>query len=207
MKIHDVEQLSPEWFAVRRGIPTSSHFGEILTQKTRKFSASSSKYADKLLAEWLIGESITVDASGFMGRGTEMEAEARTWFEFTRDVDVEQVGFVTNDAGTVGCSPDGLIGADGGLEIKCPSAHIMVSRMLTPDTDYELQVQGNLMVTERRVWTRLYYHPTLPSVVMRFQRDEELIGQLGAALATFNARLEEKRSRLLAMGCVPAGAE
>ncbi len=204
MKIHDCEQGSEAWFAVRRGIPTASHFAQILTPKERKYSKSAGKYADKLLAEWLIGESVTIDASGFMARGTDMEAEARSWYEFDQDVDVVQVGFVTSDDGGVGCSPDGLVGDDGIVEFKCPSAHVHVGMMLASPDDYLLQVQGNLWLTGRHWAHRVSYHPTMPRVIDPWLRDEELIGQLGAALERFNHELAQKKARLLAMGAVPA---
>lgn len=208
MKVHDVQQGSPEWLAARRGMPTASGFDRIVTAKTRKLAAGRAGYMHELLAAWLIGEEVTGDdgGAGFMARGTALEDEARKWYSALRDVDVQQVGFITTDDGAYGCSPDGLVGDDGVVEIKCPSAKVMVGYLLDDDAArdaYYAQLQGSLLVTGRQWADLVVYNPFLPSTVGRVERDDEYLAILAPALVTFCAELRDARARLLALGCEP----
>lgn len=201
MKIIDCVQGSQQWLDLRVGVLTASKMDRILTPKTRKPSTQATKLAYEMLAEQVLGRSLNDASSGFMERGSEMEAEARAWYEFERDVDVVQVGLVLRDDERVGCSPDGLVGEDGGVEIKCPSAAVHMGYLLDgPGDDYYCQVQGSLWVTGRKWWDLVSYTPGFPTVCLRFQRDEEFIGALSAATETFLSNLDEYRARLRAMG-------
>jgi hypothetical protein len=200
MIIHDCPQGTPEWAAVRLGIPTASRVGDILTPKTLKLSGSAGKYRNQLVAEWLCGHPIDwSDGAGWMERGRDMEAEARKWYAFSRDCDVRQVGFISRDDGLFGCSPDGLVGDDGGLELKCPALHTHVGYLLNP-TDlaeqYRGQVQASLYVTGRAWWDLVSYSPDLPAVELRIEPDEDYIDALDMALAGFIGNLLDCRERL-----------
>ena len=142
MKILDMEQGTQEWMMARLGMPTASQFDRLLTPKTRKPSASRIRYSAELLTEWLLGQPLEWGSSAWMERGTDMEGEARKYYEMQYDVEVRQVGFVIRDDDAVGGSPDGLIGDDGGLEIKVPSALTHVQYMLGDAIDYVGQVQA-----------------------------------------------------------------
>jgi hypothetical protein len=127
-----------------------------------------------------------------MQRGQAMEERARASYAWDNDCEVEQVGFVTNDAGDVGCSPDGLIGDTGGLEIKVPSAKQHVAYLLEPQRlvdAYKLQLHGSIWVCERTWWDVYSWHPSIPAVCQRVERDEHIIEQLAAAVAAFNEQL------------------
>jgi hypothetical protein len=205
MIIHRCKQGTPEWTALRIGIPTASEFDRILTPKTRKPSSQADGYMHQKLAEWSLGEPTDAAASQYMTRGSELEAEGRAWYEFEYGVRVDQVGFITNDAGTIGASPDGLIGDEGLIEIKCLAAVNHVAALLGDADDYVLQVQGQLWISGRKWCDRCYYHPTIKPFVERVECDEECIGQLAAAVEAFNVRLDEAKKRLLAMKCQPKG--
>lgn len=206
MILLDVKQGSPEWIAARIGIPTASHFGRILTPATRKVSAQAKEYMMSLLAEWLIGEPADVAVTGFMDRGTELEPLARAWYANERDVEVKPVGCVLRDDRLVGASPDGLVGEDGSLEIKCPSAKVHVSYLLEGlPTTYFAQIQGALWLTGRQWTDLLAYHPELPPVVARILRDEDYIAALDAAVSAFVETMLRTRDALLALGCQPSG--
>lgn len=196
----DVEQGTPEWEAARIGIPTASRFDEILTPKTLKPSTSATKYRSQLLAEWLCGTSIDFSGnSGFMDRGKEMEPEARAWYEFSRKCEIDRVGFVLRDDGETGGSPDGLVGVDGGIEIKCPAIHTHIGYLLEPATlvsDYRGQTQGYMYLTGRAWWDVISYHPDLPKVVQRIPRDEEYIAALDRALNVFIEYLTAAKKQL-----------
>ena len=131
MKIIDCEQGTPEWIKARLGIPTASEFHKIVGNATGELSRSrdkkglsetARKYAYRLVAETLLERELdrVPGTPWAMERGKRLEPLAREQYAFTHDVELRQVGFVTTDDGRVGCSPDGLIvGARGGLEIKC----------------------------------------------------------------------------------------
>lgn len=196
MIVHDCVQGTPEWLNLRLGIPTASRFDDILTPKTRKPSASARKYRAELLAEYLIRAPMDSPASPWMERGTALEPEARAWYAFETGADVRQVGFVTRDDRLVGGSPDSLIGEDGILEIKCPSATNHVLYMLNDDPGYIGQCQGLLYLTGRAWVDLLSYNPVLPPVVIRVERDEEYIADLCRVLDAFVEVLEADKARL-----------
>ena len=144
----------------------------------------------------LTGESVDVDSSKFMQRGSELEDEAISWYEMDQNVDVNRGGFVTNDDGTVGGSPDGLIGDSGGLEIKSLEAknHVIAMSNMKPFlSDHRIQVQVNLWITCRDWWDVLLFHPCskMDSIIVRVYRDEKVIGFIESALDKFYSILNE----------------
>lgn len=169
----DIEQRTPAWFALRVGKPTASEFSKIVTSKGEP-SKSASAYALTLAAELFAGK--TVDAwegNSHTERGRELEAAALERYEFTRDVEVRRVGFVTTDDGVTGCSPDGLIGDDGLAEVKALKAENHIKAILyfrkhgRCPTDYVQQTQGQLMICGRAWCDLIFYHPELPMLVIR----------------------------------------
>lgn len=207
--VNDIEQGTPEWHGLRLGIPTASCFDKIVTPAKGDLSTQSSAYLHELLAEWLSGEPGDSFSSRWTERGTELEPEARAFYSFERDVDVEQVGFVFGDETRMfGASPDGLIGDDGMLELKNPKPSTHLGYLLAGKlpTTYRAQVQGSLMVTGRQWCDFVSYCPNLPPLIVRVERDVEFIAKLRAALETFVARIHESRAALLDKGYAPARA-
>lgn len=203
MIVHDVKQGSDEWRELRAAKPTASNFGNIITAVTMKVSASSHPYMCTLIAEHLIGPMEETDTK-FMQRGTALETVAIHYYEFmaskrSHKVKVERVGFVTNDEGTVGGSPDGLVGEEGGLEIKCRGAGKHVAGLLGRYTQDLPQIQGLMWLTERTWWDLLYYNPEIPPAITRITRDEEYISRLKAALDVFVPTLAQKRDEVVEM--------
>lgn len=200
----ECEQGSDEWYAARLGIPTASCFSKIITPKTMKPSASAIPYRHKLLAEWLMGLSLDFVNTEVMERGKGLEAEAVRWYEFETDCDTEAVGFMTTDDGLVGCSPDRLVGANGLAEIKCPLPHTHVGYLLDGvDDAYRCQLQGQLWVAEREWVDFVSYHPTMPKVKIRVQRDEPFILALREAVEAFCESMEQGKQQLIELGAVP----
>lgn len=201
MIILDCEQGSYEWEQARLGIPTASAYSKILTPSTLKLSKSAAPYRNQLLAEWLVGHSLDLTPqTAWMERGTEMEPEARAFYEMHHDCTVERVGFVLRDDGRTGGSPDGLVGDDGGLEIKCPALHTHVDYLLNNSAladAYRVQVQGYLYLTGRAWWDIISYTPELPHVCVRIERDEVFAAALDQALADFLADLDAAREILM----------
>lgn len=201
MIVHDVIQGSAEWARLRMGIPTASNFEKILTPGGKP-SKQSEAYRRHLLAEMLIGLPIDAPKTSWMDRGVDMEDEAVCFYEFERDVAVQKIGFVTDDAVTIGASPDRLIGEDGLLEIKCPSPAVHVGYLMAEgaDGDYSVQLQGQMLVTGREWVDICSYHPAMPSVIVRVPRDEPFIDKLRTALIEFSESLLADAKALRAKG-------
>ena len=201
---HEVEGGSPEWFHVRMGIPTASCFDKLLTPKTLKPSTQAIGYMHHLLAEWALGVPLQGEGTDFMDRGTQLQDEAVRLYEMDHDADTQNGGFCTTDDGLVGCSPDRLVGEDGGLELKCPAPHTHIRYLLgSPVDDYLLQVQGSLWVTGRKWWDVMSYHPDLPAKYVRVLPNPVVQDALSGALTGFLADLRDAREQLKALGIVP----
>lgn len=204
MIVYDVEQGSIGWQLIRMGIPTGSNFDKIITAGG-KLSSQSEGYLRHLIAESLLGGPIDAPKTAWMERGSEMEGEAVSYYELEREIAAPKVGFITNDAGTVGVSPDRLIGDDGLLEIKCPAPQTHVGYLLYSEVDqaYRTQLQGQLWITGRAWVDICSYCPAIgknPAVIVRVERDEEYIAKLAAAVLEFSERLEAEKARVAAMG-------
>lgn len=196
MKIIDCQQYSDKWWEVRLGIPTASRFDSIIT-KTGKQSTASVKYMNELLAAYLLGHPLEQFATDLMARGSSLEQDAANLYAFAHDVDVVQTGFVLTDDGRIGCSPDRLIGKDGGLEIKTPQPAVHVGYLLGNIADeYKQQLQGCLYVCEREWWDIVSYNPDMPRAEIRVYRDEEYINTLAIYLIEFCDELWEKKQQL-----------
>lgn len=195
MKIIECEQGSVEWMMARLGMPTASRFDRILTPKTRKPSGSRTAYRAELLAEWLMGQPLDWGTTAYMERGMDLEDEARRYYALQLDVEVVQVGFMTRDDGLVGGSTDGLVEADGVLEIKCPMTAQHVRSMLGEAPEYVGQMQGYMYLTDREWCDMLSYHPDLPPVITRIERDDSYIAALLPVLDEFVERLGIEKER------------
>lgn len=197
IKITDVEQGQPEWFALRAGIPTASNFDKIFTSKGDK-SKSANGYMNTLLAEWMTGAKDSIKQSEWMARGIELEPDARNAYEFIKDCDVEQVGIVFRDKSRlVSCSPDGLM-EDKGLEIKCPAPGTHVGYLMDQKlpTAYIPQVQGSMWVTGLDSWDFMSYHPDMKPVIITVERDNKLMTAIDGIMSDFLESMIEKRAKL-----------
>lgn len=205
MKIIQCQQGTEEWFAARRGIATASEFSRVLTPAKGKLSAQAQDYACELVAELAINETpeaIESFTSRAMQYGIDTEGEARKFYQFDRDAEVSQVGFCVTDCGRFGCSPDGLVGDDGGLELKCPLPKTQVQYLVNeglPDC-YKCQVHGALVVTGRPWWDFMSYCHGLPPLIIRVHRDE-FTDKLADALDEFWTKFYEPAfAKVKAMG-------
>jgi hypothetical protein len=201
----DIQQGSAAWLELRAGIPTASQFHRILTP-SGKPSAQATDYLHGLLAERMMGHPLVEHVSLWMQRGADLEGEAVTFYEFQRETTTERLGFVTNDAGTIGASPDRLVGDDGLLEIKVPKDSTHVGYLLAEPVDqaYYPQIQGQLWIAERQWLDVLSYHPEMPPALIRVARDEAYIAKLSAAIEAFAASLAQHAQVLRTRGWLPA---
>lgn len=177
-------------FPVLAGMPSPSCFDQIITTKGEP-SKQREKYLYKLAGEAVAGIREDDYTSFAMQRGTEMEAEAKAFYEFTTGQTIQEVGFVKNDI--CGGSPDGLIGDDGIIEIKCPLVNTHVEYLLNNKmpTTYFQQVQGYLFITGRSWLDLMSYYPGLKPLVVRVQPDKAFHKSLEVELIKFNRELKE----------------
>lgn len=184
MRTINCEQGTEEWFAARLGVPSASMFSKIVTTKG-VWSTQADSYINQLVAEQLTGEREEVYQSHHMIRGTELEPEARDLYCLMKDVEVQEVGFCLHDTLKAGCSPDGLVGDKGGLEIKAPAsaAHVEYLRGGVLPSRYKQQVMGCLWITGREWWDFVSYHPSMKPLIVRVERDEDYISDLAECVA------------------------
>lgn len=194
--IYDFEQQTPEWDAAKLGMFSGSSF--------HIFLGSSEKKKEKLwekVAERRYMDSDNEDFfSPFTERGNLLEPEARRLYSAVNEVEVSQVGLVEEDGefdGWAVCSPDGLVGDDGIIEIKTLAAKLFL--LFTEDKDkiyikpeHRTQIQYNLFVTERKWCDLVYYHPRAGFRIIRIERDEEYIEKIKTALRECIKFIEER---------------
>jgi len=200
MIIHNMEQRSDEWFAIRQGIPTASAADKILTP-TGKLSTQSRGYMCQLIADRAGYPEPPFDPTEWMLRGIELEDEARRLFEFETGRTVTEVGFVTTDDATAGISPDGLIYADGepvaGFETKSPMAKTHIGYLLDGELPkyYKCQVHFSMAVTGLTKWWFQSYFPGLDPLIVLVSADDytekvkDAITKFTNLLATESKRL------------------
>lgn len=190
MKVLTCEQRSVEWFQARCGIPTASEFDKIITT-TGIQSKQRTKYMYGLAGEKLGGIVEEGYQSAAMLRGNELEAEARAFYELINEP-VQTVGFCLSEDG-YGASPDGFVGKNGLIEIKCPIISTHVEYLLKNElpSDYIQQTQGQLLVTGREWVDFVSYYPGLKPLIVRVNRNETFLSLLKKELNTFIQELNE----------------
>lgn len=199
MKIHNVQQGSVEWGLLRAGIPTASDFDALVTPlgKVKTGEGPKSYLAKKVAEAWQGGPLLEFNSFD-MEAGQILESEARPWFEAMNDCEITTVGFITSDGGRMGCSPDGLIGDDCGIEIKCPKVENHVGYLLNGElpSDYVAQVQGSMFVTGFTQWKFLSYRRRFPNLVLNVERDAKFQLSLAEALGDFFDKFDAAMKRM-----------
>lgn len=199
MKTIHCEQKSSEWLQARCGIVTASEFDKIISPEwTPRKGLGVDSYLHKKAAERIMGYVAQSFSGGAMEQGNIMESRALPWYEFRYNTPIERVGLCLSDDGKVGCSPDGLIGSDAGIECKCPEAHTHVKYLLggCVPKEYLAQIHGSMYVTGRKEWIFMSYSPFFPPLIIRVLRDEAIQKAIGDALTTFVAQLDAAEVRL-----------
>lgn len=193
-------QGSVEWMLARAGIPTASEFDNLLTPefKPRTGETPRSYLAKKVAEAWQGGPLVQFNTFD-MEQGHILEHEAVPWYEFEFSEPVRRVAFATTDDGRTGCSPDGLIGEDGGIEIKCPQVHTHVGYLLKGGVpkDYLAQVHGAMFVTGRAWWKFLSYRRHFPPLLVLVERDDKIQEAISEALASFRADFDRAMAHLI----------
>lgn len=204
-QIFECAQYSSEWWQLRRGIPTSSRFDRVLTPGTGKPSAQQEDFIAELIAERVhVTDEYTPFDDGVwpsyqndeMAEGLRREPEARAWYSMERDADLRLVGFVLSECGRFGCSPDALVGEDGGLELKNPAPKTHLKYLLRGGLpqEYKCQVHGSLIVTGRAYWSFMSYCPGFPPLLVDV-RPDEFTDKLRDELERFHERYQQTLAR------------
>lgn len=199
----NIIQGSPEWFSQRLGKVTASRVADVVAKTKSGWGASRANYMAELIAERLTGETAERFTNAAMQWGTDCEPDARMAYEFRTDATVIQTGFVSHPSiGMTGASPDGMVDADGLIEIKCPNTATHIDTLLgqSVPAKYETQMQWQMACTGRAWCDFASFDPRLPEAmrlfVSRVLRDEKRIAELETLVAAFLAEIDGKVAEL-----------
>lgn len=202
----EVVQGSTEWKALRCGKVTASRVADVVARTKTGYSASRANYLAELIAERLTDTPAPSFTSAAMQHGTETEPEARAAYEFYQGVAVDQVAFVPHPRiDQAGASPDGLVGEDGLVEIKCPNTATHLETLLgqAVPAKYADQMQFQMACTGRQWCDFVSYDPRMPEhmrlFVRRVARDEARIAHLETEITSFLRELTTKLAELNAI--------
>lgn len=200
--INDIKQGSQEWLDVRLGKVTASKVSAIMTNgKGGNMSKTAETYMMDLIAEILTGEPKPFFENDSIRWGNDNESSARAMYEIREWLEVKEVAFIKHSE-FVGVSPDGLVGDDGLLEIKCPNTTTQIKRALSGDysADYKAQIQMQLWVSGRQWCDFLSFDPRLDCdagyLIQRVERDEEYIEDMKTRVEKFVNTMQETIKKL-----------
>lgn len=204
--MNNIVQGTEEWFAARAGKVTASRIADVLATIKSGESASRANYRAQLISERLTGKVEESFTNSHMERGTALEPYAREAYELQTGSIVEQVGFIDHPVIAMsGASPDGLVGLDGCIEIKCmtQSNHIKCLIDNKHPKKYYPQMQWQLACTGRK-WNDFVsfcpeFETDLQIFVERVKRDDEYISSIEKEILLFNKEIEETIKKLKAI--------
>lgn len=198
-----MEQRSAEWFAARLGKVTASRVADIVAKTKSGYSTSRANYMAELVCERLTGMQGESFSSAAMVWGTNTEPMARSAYESRMAELVEETGFVLHPTiSMAGASPDGLIGDDGLVEIKCPNTATHIDTLLSDGapSKYMTQMQWQMACTGRKWCDFVSFDPRMPEemqmFVIRVERNDDLITELEREVEKFLSELEDKITQL-----------
>jgi hypothetical protein len=202
MKILQIPQGSTEWMMARCGVVTASEADALLTPEfaIRKGEGVQT-YIYQKLAEKIMGYKADAGFTWEMNQGNVTETLALPWYEFAHDAKIDRVGFCLSDDGRIGCSPDGLLGEDGGIEVKSPQPPKHIQYLLAGDVPkaYRVQVQFSLYVTGRKWWKFLSFHPFLSQMLIHVEPDPAAQQAIAEALERFFKEFDAAHAKLAPM--------
>lgn len=198
-----MEQRSDAWFAARAGRATASRIADIVAKTKSGYSASRANYMAQLVVERMTGKVAESFSNAAMDWGTEQEPYARAAYEAHSGVLVDEVGMVDHPTVAMsGASPDGLVGEDGLVEIKCPTTatHIETLMEKAAPKKYIDQMQWQMACTGRKWCDFVSFDPRMPQglqlFVKRVERDDEYIAELESEVAAFLQEVSDKVQKL-----------
>jgi len=198
-----MEQRSAEWFAARLGKVTASRVADVIAKTKSGYSTSRANYMAELVCERLTGMQGESFSNAAMVWGTNTEPMARSAYESRMAELVEETGFVLHPTiSMAGASPDGLIGDDGLVEIKCPNTATHIDTLLSDGapSKYMTQMQWQMACTGRKWCDFVSFDPRMPEemqmFVIRVERNDDLITELEREVEKFLSELEDKITQL-----------
>jgi len=198
------EQQTPEWFADRLGKVTASRLSDVMAKTRTGYSATRNNYMTQLVLERVTNSRAEGYTNAAMAWGTEQEPFARAAYEAHTGQMVDEVGFIPHpEIEGTGASPDGLVGDDGMVEIKCPSSSTALECWLTKaqggdpvDSKYYAQMQWQMRCADRSWCDYVVFDPRMPAkaqlFVHRVNRDEKFIAEAEDEVITFLTELDIK---------------
>lgn len=197
-----MEQGTEEWFAARLGRVTASRVNDIVARTKTGYSASRDNYLAQLVCERLTGKGAESYTNAAMAHGTETEPLARAAYEMKNSVLVDEVGFVQHPTLMAGASPDGMVGQDGLIEIKCPQTNTHIDTLLSGKipNKYKAQMTWQMLCTGRQWCDFISFDPRLPQelqmFVQRYPYDVEYANQLENEVKLFLAEVDKTLTTL-----------
>lgn len=198
-------QGSDEWRQARCGKVTASRIGDLMAKTKTGWGAGRANYMAELIAERLTGTPAEQYENAAMLWGKETEARARDIYAFHVDADVDLVGLIDHPKiAMTAASPDGLIGADGLVELKCPNTATHIDTLLgaVVPSKYVLQMQWQMACTERAWCDFASFDPRMPGhmqlFVSRLVRDDKQIAEIEACVVRFLSEIDDKLAALTA---------
>lgn len=199
-----MEQGSDAWFNIRIGKVTASRVADVLAKTKTGYSTTRDNYMAQLVCERLTGQKGESFTNAAIQHGTETEPLARAAYEARYDVLVDEVGFVPHPSIIMaGASPDGLVGEDGLIEIKCPNTATHIETLLSESVPnkYYTQMQFQLSCTRRKWCDFVSFDNRLPTelqmFVKRVPRDDMYIKLIEDEIVKFLAELDTKINQLM----------
>ncbi|MFD1121867.1 lambda exonuclease family protein [Methylophilus flavus] len=199
-------QRTEQWFKDRLGKFTGSRFVDVMARNKRTGEPLKA-YHDLIMdivVERITGEPIDGPQGFALQWGTDVEPAAREAYELETGMSVVETGFLVHPKfDFVGCSPDGLIDDDGGLEMKCPKASRVHLERFTDGLpeEYKPQVQGCMWVTGRQWWDFVSFDPRMPAshqlLIISIERDDDYIKQLESAVIEAEALVQVRLANIL----------
>ena len=191
-----MEQGTEEWFAARLGRVTASRVQDIVARTKTGYAASRDNYLAQLICERLTGKGAESFSTAAMAHGTETEPLARAAYEMKNSIFVDEVGFVQHPTLMAGASPDGLVGQDGLIEIKCPQTNTHIETLLSGKipNKHKAQMTWQMICTGRKWCDFISFDPRLPQelqmFVQRYPYDDEYANKLETEVLLFLAELD-----------------
>jgi len=199
-----MEQGTEAWFNIRIGKVTASRVADVLAKTKTGYSTTRDNYMAQLVCERLTGQKGESFTNAAMQHGTETEPLARAAYEARYDVLVDEVGFVSHPTIEMsGASPDGLVGDDGLIEIKCPNTATHIETLLSESVPnkYYTQMQFQIACTGRKWCDFVSFDNRLPTelqmFVKRVPRDDMYIKLIEDEIVKFLAELDTKINQLM----------
>jgi putative phage-type endonuclease len=198
-----ITQGSDEWFQTRLGKATASRIKDVIAKTKSGPAATRANYLTELVIERITGVKEEGFTNGFMAWGTDQEPEARRRYESEKGILVQEIGFVDHPTIPMsGASPDGLVGSEGILEIKCPSTKTHIETLLADKIppQYVAQVQWQMACTQRAWCDFVSFDPRMPESAqffcVRVNADPDYIKTLEEEVVKFLSEVEETINQL-----------